>query len=304
MMMQDAMPRIKRFFAPLGLDAYAQAFLIRLVAAFVIHVGRMSATQAAGAIRTEARHRAAVIRFLAKLGWSNDWKVLAQLAELVLQAEQRRGGTWIFIVDQTYCGQQGLKTENTFSRANYRPRPKKSKRRQKKHAKRSCHGFVMGLLLTPSGLRIPCCRSYYTAAYCEQKKKGYRTQTELAAELIRSVVLPRGAEVFVLGDTAFDADSIREACAERKFYWIVPINPERVLAGAKGQRPKVSSLAEKLSATQFASSRRPSCEDFSGWNWAPRNEPWATSEAKRSPYSALPSTSAGSSGTATKLCTW
>ena len=252
MMMQDAMPRIKRFFAPLGLDAYAQAFLIRLVAAFVIHVGRMSATQAAGAIRTEARHRAAVIRFLAKLGWSNDWKVLAQLAELVLQAEQRRGGTWIFIVDQTYCGQQGLKTENTFSRANYRPRPKKSKRRQKKHAKRSCHGFVMGLLLTPSGLRIPCCRSYYTAAYCEQKKKGYRTQTELAAELIRSVVLPRGAEVFVLGDTAFDADSIREACAERKFYWIVPINPERVLAGAKGQRPKVSSLAEKLSATQFA----------------------------------------------------
>jgi len=252
MMMQDAMPRIKRFFGPVGLDLYVQGFLIRLVAAFVIHVGRMSATQAAGAIRTEARHRAAVIRFLAKLNWSDDWKVLTQLAELVLQAEQRRGGTWIFIVDQTYCGQQGQKTENTFSRANYRPRPKKGNRRQKKYAKRSCHGFVMGLLLTPSGLRIPCFRGYYTAAYCEQKKKGYRTQTELAAELIRSVVLPQDGEVFVLGDTAFDADTIRDACAERKFYWIVPINPERVLAGAKGQRPKVSSLAKNLSANQFA----------------------------------------------------
>jgi Transposase DDE domain len=255
MMMQDALPWIKPFLAPLGLSAYVQGFLVRLVAAFVMHVGRMSATQAAGAIRTEARHRAAVIRFLAKLNWSNDWSMLAQLADYVLQAEQRRGGTWIFIVDQTYCGQQGQKTENTFSRANYRPRPKKSKRRQKKYAKRSCHGFVMGLLLTPSGLRIPCCRCYYAEGYCKQENKVYRTQTELAAELIRTVVVPSAAEVFVLGDTAFDADTIRDACAERKFRWIVPINPERVLAGKKGQRPKVWSLAEKLSASQFATVR-------------------------------------------------
>jgi hypothetical protein len=252
MMMQDALPGIKRFLAPVRLDAYVQGFLIRLVSAFVMHVGRMSASQAAGAVRTEARHRAAVIRFLATLRWSDDWQVLAQLAQGVLQAERRRGGTWVFIVDQTYCGQQGQKTENTFSRANYRPRAKKSKRRQKKCAKRSCHGFVMGLLITPSGLRIPCCRCYYTETYCAAKKKIYRTQTELAAELIRSVVVPSAAEVVVLGDTAFDADTIRDACAERQFRWIVPINPERVLAGAKGQRPKVSSLVEKLTANQFA----------------------------------------------------
>lgn len=255
MMMQDALPGIKRFLAKVALSHHVQGFLIRLVAAFIVHVGRMSATQAAGAIRTQARHRASVIRFLAKLGWSDDWSVLAQLAEMVLQAEQRRGGTWVFIVDQTYCGQQGERTENTFSRANYRPRPKKGKRRQKKYAKRSCHGFVMGLLLTPSGLRIPCCRSYYTEAYCKQKQKAYRTQTEWAAELIRAVVVPAGAEVVVLGDTAFDAETIRSACCKRSFLWIVPINPERVLAGVKGARPKVSSLVEKLSAKQFASVR-------------------------------------------------
>jgi hypothetical protein len=252
MMMQDALPGIKRFLRAVAVSDHVGGFLIRLVAAFIVHVGRMSATQAAGAIRTEARHRAAVIRFLAKLGWSDDWSVLARLSELVLQAEERRGGTWVFIVDQTYCGQQGARTENTFSRANYRPRPKKSARRQKKHAKRSCHGFVMGLLLTPSGLRLPCFRSYYTEAYCTSKKKMYRTQTELAAELIRSVVVAAGAEVVVLGDTAFDAETIRDACAARSFCWIVPLNPERVLAGAKGQRPKVSSLVTKLSAKQFA----------------------------------------------------
>ena len=54
----------------------------------------------------------------------------------------------------------------------------------------------------------------------------------------------------VLGDTAFDAKAIRTACEERKFSWIVPINPERVLAGEK-PRPKVSSLSEDLTADQM-----------------------------------------------------
>jgi hypothetical protein len=252
MMMLDTLPGIKRFLREAFLSDHVVGYLVRLVTAFVLHFGRMSATQAAGVVRTQARHRASVVRFLARLGWSNDYSVLTRLAELVLRAEARQGGTWVFIVDQTYCGQQGQKTENTFSRANYRPRPKQSRRLQKRHARRSCHGFVMGLLLTPSGLRLPCFRPYYTQAYSAQRRQPYRTQTALAAELIRSVTVPAGAEVVVLGDTAFDAATIRAACDDRGFFWIVPINPERVLAGKKGQRPKVWSLVEDSSAEQFA----------------------------------------------------
>jgi hypothetical protein len=248
--MDDALPGIKSFFKATTLKPNAVAMLIRLVAAFTCHVGRMSAAQAAGSIRSQARHRAALVRFLGQLKWSRDWAVLTQLADLLLAAESQRQGTWVFIVDQTYCGQQGQQTENTFSRANYRARPKKSQRRHKKHAKRSCHCFVMGLLLTPSGLRLPCCRGYYTEAYCEAKQKVFRKQTELAAELIRQVQVPEGAEVIVLGDTAFDADTIRTACAERHWTWIVPLNPERVLEVAK-PRPKVWSLVKELKAEQF-----------------------------------------------------
>jgi hypothetical protein len=109
----------------------------------------------------------------------------------------------------------------------------------------------MGLLLTPSGLRIPCCRSYYTEVYCAAQKKEYRKQTELAAELIRTLAVPEQAEVVVLGDTAFDAEAIRTACADRQWTWIVPLNPERVLEGPKGQRPKVWSLVQELRASQF-----------------------------------------------------
>lgn len=252
MIMDDALPGIKSFLKAASLKPNAVGMLIRLVAAFTGHVGRMSASQAAGAVRSQARHRAAMVRFLAQLRWSRDWAVLTQTADLLRQAESRRQGTWLFLVDQTYCGQQGQKTENTFSRANHRPRPKKGQRRQKKYAKRSCHGFVMGLLLTPSGLRIPSCRCYYTKEYCaaQNKPMPYRKQTELAAELIRAVGVPEGADVVVLGDTAFDAEVIREACAERQWTWIVPLNPERVLEGAK-PRPKVWSLVKELKAEPF-----------------------------------------------------
>ena len=103
-------------------------------------------------------------------------------------------------------------------------------------------------------MRIPCCRSYYTAAYCQAQHKDYRKQTELAAELIRGVAVPAGARVIVLGDTAFEAQDIRDACAQRHFCWVVPSNPERVLAGPK-PRPKVTSLVEELSAEQFEAVR-------------------------------------------------
>lgn len=262
MIMDDSLPGIKSFFQATTLKPKAVGMLIRLVAAFTGHVGRMSAAQAAQAIRTQARHRAAVVRFLAQVKWSRDWAVLTQLADLLLQAEGKRQGTWVFVVDQTYCGQQGQKAENTFSRANYRPRPKKGQRRQKKYARRSCHGFVMGLLLTPSGLRLPSCRCYYTESYCAARNKAYRKQTELAADLIRQLQVPEGVEVVVLGDTAFDADTIRAACAARHWKWVVPLNPERVLAGAK-PRPKVWSLVKDLKAEQFTPVRlNPGQEPF------------------------------------------
>lgn len=254
MIFPHALPKIKTFLRPARLTASTQALLIRLIAAFCCHPGRMSASCAASAIRSQGRHRAAIVRFLARCRWSHDWAVLTQVADLLLQAEARKGGTWVFILDQTHVGQQGSKTENTFSRANYRPRQRKGNRKRKKYARRSCHCFVMGLLISPSGLRIPCCRSYYTEGYCRAKKLTYRKQPELAAELIRSAVVPQGAPVVVLGDTAFEAKDIRAACQERQWLWVVPLNPERVLAGPK-PRPKVQSLVAGLSAEQFEAVR-------------------------------------------------
>src|SRR5262249_61820026 len=76
----------------------------------------------------------------------------------------------------------------------------------------------------------------------------HRTTAEAAADLIRELPLPDGARVVVLGDTAYDAEVVRVACRDRQYSWIFPCNPERVLAGPKGQRPKVRSLLKDWSS--------------------------------------------------------
>jgi hypothetical protein len=250
MMFEDSLPGIKRFLAGAARSAARFGLLSGLMAAFVTHFGRMSASAAAGAVRTRARHRAAVIRFLDKAGITSDWSVLSRCAELLLAGESARAG-WVFIVDQTLCSQQGAKTENTVGHGNFRPRSRKSARHQKKWARRSCHTFVMGLLLTPGGLRLPCFRSHRTRDCCRERGLDYRTQTQLAAELIRNSPAPDGPETVMLGDTSFDAAVIRAACRDRGWTWIVPVNPERMLAGARPRR-RVSSLAEGLDAEGFA----------------------------------------------------
>lgn len=100
----------------------------------------------------------------------------------------------------------------------------------------------MGLLITPSGVRIPFQRPHYTKQYCKENGLTHRTTAESAADMIRDLPLPEGAKVIVLGDTAYDAEVVHEACEDRNYTWIVPCNPERVLAGPKGKRPKVRSL--------------------------------------------------------------
>jgi hypothetical protein len=256
LLLQDAPAEIKTYLKPLqkvtGFSETARTYVVRLMLGFLLHFGRMSASRAAEAMPAQARHRGQMARFLATCRWSHDWNELLWMATLLLEQERKRGGRWILILDQTYCSQQGDKCENTFSCGNRKGRPAKNRRySKKKHVRRRVHGFVMALLLTPSGMRLPLSRSYYTKDYCKAKGRDYQTQTEIAAEMIRDASVPERAEVVVLGDTAYEAASIREACADRGFTWIVPMNPERVLAGPKGKRPKVRTLLEGLKPEQF-----------------------------------------------------
>ena len=44
-----------------------------------------------------------------------------------------------------------------------------------------------------------------------------------------------------MGDTAYDANVLHEACEDREYIWIALANPERVYERPTGQRPKARS---------------------------------------------------------------
>jgi hypothetical protein len=245
-MVAESLPGLKRWVGTLGLTDSAKLLVIRVVVAFLLHAGRMSCLRAAGAVRCEARHRAQISRFLARPRWRK-LDINKTLQGQLLQLEVREG-EFVYIIDATLITQAGKKTQNTFSTGNRQRRPRKGRRYGKnKHARKNCHSFTTGLLITPSGIRIPFCKPYRTHEYCKQTGWKHRTTAEAAADLIRELPLPEGAKVIVLGDTAYDSEVVRDACRDRGYGWIFPCNPERVLAGPKGERPKVRSLLKDWS---------------------------------------------------------
>ena len=239
-MITDSVKELKRFPGLTSLKDSAHSMVLRMMLAFMLHRGRMSCSRAGGAIRSEPVHRGQITRFLVRPRWQKD-DLNAPLRRALLNLETTKG-KFLFIIDATLCGQSGKKTQNTYRTGNRKRRRKKGRRYGKhKHARKSCHSFTFGLLITPSGYRLPFQIPHYTKEYCQQKDLTHRTTAESAAELIRSLPLPEEAEVIVLGDTAYDAKVVRQACDQRNYPWIFPINPERVYDGPKGDRPQVRS---------------------------------------------------------------
>jgi hypothetical protein len=244
MIFAESLPFAKSFFAAAKLPDSTVGLLTRFVVACLSTL--RSASQAADSIRIDPRHRAQLVRFLARQGWSKDWLTLERLAGVVFDICLHEQGDWLFILDQTTHSTLGLHAQNTFSCRNTKKRKKNSNRKQKKTPPKLNHVFVFGILVSPqTGTRIPWVRPYYTEEYCKQQAAkarpsrpapAFRTQADIAADMIRSLRVPQGSHVLVLGDTAFEAKQIRAACEARGFDWIVPANPERVLAGKKDRK--------------------------------------------------------------------
>ena len=229
---------LKRYLVQTSLNEFARWMVMRMVLAFVMHRGRMSCSAAGRVVAAESVHRGQLTRFLARPRWQkHDFN--EPLRAALLQMETGRG-RFLFIVDATMFSQAGKKTQNTYSTGNRKRRPKQGRRyNSKKIRRKNVHSFTFGLLVTPSGYRIPFQIPHYTKEYCEQKGIVHRTTAQAAADMIGSLPLADGADVIVLGDTAYDSKDVRAACTARGYEWIFPANPERVYEGQKGQRPRL-----------------------------------------------------------------
>jgi hypothetical protein len=271
---------LKAFLAHTALNDLARRMVLRVVLAFIMHRGRMSCSAAAGSVAAEPIHRGELTRFLARPRWQRH-NFNNPLMKLLLARETRRG-KFLFLIDATLVSQAGRKAQNTYSTGNRQRRTIKKGWRynKKKVVFKKVHNFTFGLLITPSGIRIPMQIPHYTQEYCREHGLEHQTTAESAAQMIRTLPLPAGADVVVIGDTAYDAQVVRDACEEREYIWIVPANPERVYEGPKGQRPQLRSRLKdwtslslkairlRASTGKYARSRR-----LSRWRVGPKMKP-------------------------------
>lgn len=252
--MEDSLPNIKSFFKETSGTRFVRSMLARFMISILCRHGRNSCMHAATVIRNGSVHRAQPGRFLMRTRWRT-MNILGQLT-LKLLAGETFSDQYILIVDSTLVGHQGTTMENTYNTGNRKRRPQKNRRYKKyKYASKGCHCFVFALLLTPDGVRVPFYKPLYTKAFAKKKKLKRKTQAQLAAQIIDELPVPAGTSVMVLGDTAFDAQVMRQACNRRGFWWIFPCNANRVFAGPSGQRPRVQSRISQLSNDLFSTIR-------------------------------------------------
>ncbi len=265
-MVKESTGFLKGYLQDFGLGDFWSAMAMRIVLAFILHRGRMSCSCAAGMIASEPVHRSQVTRFLARSRWKK--MDINNPARKRLLALEKRKGAFIILVDGTLVGQAGKLTENTYSTGNRSKRPRKngSRYNKYKHAKRSCHQFMFCVLITPSGHRIPYQLPHYTKEYCKEHNLTSISTTEAAAHLLEQIELPKGAEVYVIGDTAFDSHVFHSVCDNKGYYWINPVNSSRVFAGPHGRRPQVRTRLKDWNSLKLKSIKiHPSTSEYASY---------------------------------------
>lgn len=128
------------------------------------------------------------------------------------------------IIDSTYERKQAKKMEN---RIVYK----------KGHT--SDHSFVMGLLYFPdTHVRIPLPRRLYqTKGYCQKRGRKYRSQVELARQIIKYANLPSQLEVIVIFDSFFPSESVIKEIRRKGYHYVCSVRNNRV-DKASGQQLK------------------------------------------------------------------
>lgn len=276
----EVAPKLKTFLSHTGLKPLAQAMMLRIVLAFIMHRGRMSCSAAAGAIAAEPIHRGELTRFLARPRWQKH-NFNEPLMRMLLAKEKKRG-KFLFLIDATLVSQAGKKTQNTFSTGNRTRRKikKGSRYNKKKVVRKNVHSFTFGLLITPSGIRIPMQIPHRTKEYCQEHGIEHMTTAEAAAEMVRTLPLDDDAEVVVLGDTAYESEVVEKACEDKGYTWVFPANPERVYEGPTGQRAKLrsrlkdwTSLSLKTIRLRASTGKYADYRRLSKWRVGPKMKP-------------------------------
>ncbi len=229
--------------------------LTMLISGILFAAGKRSLAQFGRTIAANCRYRGTISRHF-RSAHLRSRDLCGQMCEYLVGTVRRRmGAQWFLCIDGVSTRRGGFtKIANAQQLKTKGPKARGSGTKS--------HTFVMGLLLTETGVRIPLRRrTWRTKAYARCIGKKYKTQTQLAAELIEEAqaLLPNDINLIVLADGYFGVRNIANCCRRLKVAYITSLGSNRnyIEVNQSGKRvsKKIVNRARRL--------RRDAWEEFS-----------------------------------------
>lgn len=237
-----------------------RALLAALITGMLLTRGRRTLANLSGMVVEMRRHPSNISRFLQH--HADD------VVECYNRACRRAVNRGVKIARRHGVKKWVLALDTTFQRKHALAMPNLIKFKEKgKGVPASNHAFVIGILIGPSGLRIPLpvqdflTKESVRVVNMERKAQrqallAHRTQIDLAIELIRAAraLLPSDMELWVVADNFFEGPKLDAACRSLKdLYYVVPLDTGRVLTtkAKTTKRVKIRDFEKTLPDAEF-----------------------------------------------------
>lgn len=261
----NSAPSVKQFCRGLGqrvgLSRPLRALLVIFVMGTLLGRGKRSLAVLGRTVARESRYRGQVSRAtrnadfrtrdLYRLAFDDAFR--AEAVALKGNAAER---TWVVSLDDVGTKRGGLtKIENGLHKRKAKKNPG-----AKQTPPSKSHTFVMGLLITDRGVRLPLPRkTWRTKKYARKIGKKYRKKPALAAEMLRELQprIPAGVRVVVVADEAYEGKLLFAVCRELGFVFIAPVDARRCFGDvAKGDTSTERTLHARGEALPRSAFRR------------------------------------------------
>lgn len=214
-------------------NRWHQKIVPRLVAAMLLWQGELNYATSARAIVTQRRNRSSVHRFfMCKRFTSRDiyQRALIRMIEQESPKDRDIKKRWFLIIDGTSNKRGGFtKIENAVKY--------KKKAKGRKGSSTKAHTFIMGILITERGTRLPVPRrTWHTTQYCRKHRRPCVSMVKLMSLMIETVQIPEHVELIVLADAFFEGREIKTVCDRLGYLYICPVDSSRCFSDEAGTR--------------------------------------------------------------------
>lgn len=194
------------------------------MAGFILCPGKRTFTALGSTVFMEQRHKTTVGKFFHRKTFDSK-RILEDLLRKLIREELKLSvmkKEWALLIDGT-CTKRGgfTKIGNALK---YREKDPGNKGTSTK-----AHTFVIGVLSSPTGIRFPVRFSFYTGEYCKDNGIPYKTQNDIALEVISFFrrILPPIVPLVVVADSYFDSKKVFEGIERENTVFITSADRDR-----------------------------------------------------------------------------